>query len=294
LIEGAVDRVEIDQVLAALDPPTRERLKSLVQRLRQTLDGNEDELNATLRAAGPALEALGQVLEAVGNDGPAIRSLVERLYTMTATLTARQDDVSAVIGQLSRTSRATAAQQAQLRAALQELPPTLEVAQRTLDDVPPTVDKTVPLLADLRPATQRLTSVSRNLSPLLSDLRPAVADLKPTLVAAQSLLQVAPGLLDDAHATLPGINTAAGSAQPALSFLRPYTPELAGWLSNWGSASAGYDSIGHYMRAFVQQGGSSVNANPGVLPPGIGKNAHREPGENEGQPWTDATGSSLR
>ena len=50
-----------DQVLAALDPPTRQRLTGLINNLRQTLNGHEQDLNSTVQSAGPALRALGQV-----------------------------------------------------------------------------------------------------------------------------------------------------------------------------------------------------------------------------------------
>src|SRR6266545_2690082 len=62
LIEGTVDRVELDQVLAALDGPTRARLQSLLARLDTTLSGSEADLQSTLQSAGPAVQALGEVL----------------------------------------------------------------------------------------------------------------------------------------------------------------------------------------------------------------------------------------
>lgn len=44
--------VELDTVLAALDPPTRATLNSLTRNLDETLSGSEADLNATLRTAG--------------------------------------------------------------------------------------------------------------------------------------------------------------------------------------------------------------------------------------------------
>lgn len=286
--------VEMDQVLAALDPETRQRLSSLVQRLQGTVGGEEPDLNRTLRTAGPAVQSLGQVLDAVGTDGPAIRSLVTQLSQMTGAVAARQSDLQGTVQNLSQFANGTAAQREQLRASLRELPPTLRTARSTLDTVPGAVDQSLPLLQDLRPAAAKLPQVARNLSPLLSDLRPATAELKPTLESAQGLLARTPAMLDSAHAVLPGAKNAVDRATPALSFLRPYTPELTGWLANWGSATANRDSYGNYARIWVQGGAGNVNANPGVMPPGVGKKSTRVPGELEGQPWTDATGSGMR
>jgi phospholipid/cholesterol/gamma-HCH transport system substrate-binding protein len=33
-----------------------------------------------------------------------------------------------------------------------------------------------------------------------------------------------------------------------LEFLRPYTPELTGWLRDYGAGAANYDANGHYAR----------------------------------------------
>ncbi|WP_214369703.1 MlaD family protein [Pseudonocardia sp. H11422] len=294
LVPGTIAPVEFDTVLAALDPDTRERLTSLLSETTGTLDGREPDLNRTIQTAGPALDSLGHVLQAVGQDGPAIQSLVTRLRELTGVLAARHGDVSGTVEHLSRFTEVTAARQEALRAALRELPSTLSTARQTLDRVPAAADAATPLLTDLGSATERLPAVARNLEPLLADLRPAVADLRPTLAAAETLLGRTPALLDSAHATLPPLTAAAVSGAPALEFLRPYTPEIAGWMANWGSATANYDSHGHYHRFLVQGGMQSANVNPGVMPPGVRQNLTPAPGTSEGQPWTDATGSGMR
>lgn len=294
LIAGTVDRVELDQLLGALDKPTRARIQTLLKASDETFSGQEQELNATLREAGPALQALGEVLKGIGKDGPAIRALVTRLSRLTRVLATRQQDVRGTVEGLSDAARESARYHRQLRAGLRELPGTLTAGRRTLDEVPSAVDAAVPLLDDLAPATKSLRPVARDLRPLLTDLRPAVADLRGTLDAADPLLRYTPGLLDTAHGVAPGMENALSEYQTALDFLRPYTPEVMGYFSNWGSATANYDTIGHYARVFIQAGSTSLNANPGVLPPGVTRNAARVPGELEGQPWTDANGSAMR
>lgn len=286
--------MEVDQVLAALDEPTRQRLASLIRRLDGTVQGNEQDLNQTVRSAGPALAALGEVLRALGTDGPAIKQLVNQLDGIVTTLVNRESNVRNVIDQVSTTTRVTAQQKEALAEVLGKLPETLRTADTTLGHVPGVADKAVPLLRDLQPATEKLPSVARNLRPVLSDLRPLVAELRPTLTAAQNLLTYTPGLLDSAHATFPGANSLVADLAPALSFLRPFTPEAAGILANWGSANANYDSNGHYARIYVQAGAGSINVNPGVMPPGYTKDLTPQPGSLVDQPWTDAFGSGVR
>ena len=296
LIVGQMPKpTEFDQILNTLDRPTLDHLKSLVNGLDDTVKGHEADVNATLQASGPALQALGGVLDAVGTDGPAIRALVTRLNELTGTVADHQNDVRTIVTQLTRLTSLAASRQQQLRDSLSALPPTLETAKTTLDKVPPVAHKVVPLLHDLDPATEKLESVAGNLNPLLKDLRPALHDLRPTLRDLNELFDNTPGLLDCYNnGTARGLTEALDNLSDPLDFLRPYTPEAIGWLSNWNSAFANYDSNGHFARIFVQAGSTSLMGNPGIVPPGVRVTPYPAPGQNGGTPWTDAFGSGVR
>lgn len=295
LYQAQAGQIEADQVLAALDKPTRDHLSSLFQQLNQTTQGREPEINQTLRTAGPAVQALGEVLQGVGQDGPAIKALVSQLHNVMSVASARQGELRGVISNLTTFTGATAAQQSQLSAGLAELPSTLRAAHDTLDKVHPAVDATVPLLHDLRPGMDRLPSVSRSLSPILSDLRPAVRELRPTLDSLHDLLGETPGLLDTARDDLPTIEDMAKNYGPGASFLRPYTPEFIGWITNWGMVFANYDSQGHRWGGLIAEGPEADNESFAHIP-GEQVRAEPAPGDNAGQPWAipDATGSGER
>ncbi|MDQ6524578.1 MlaD family protein [Nocardioides sp. LHD-245] len=285
--------VELDAVLSALDEPTRTHLASLVTRLEGTLRGREGDARDSLTAAGPAVEQLGAVLRGVGTDGEAIRQIMQQLDETMGILGSRGESLERVVTSLASATNAVAQQQRGLGETLDRLPPVLSSATRTLDRVPGTVEETLPLLADLAPATKSLKPVAKNLRPLLQDLRPTVADLQPTLVALSELLGITPALLDVSTATLPSADTALIGLTPAIDFLRPYTPEIVGWATNWGSAGGNKDSNGHYVRFHIQTGTEAVipSSRPG---PGVTQNLTPEPGEPVGQPWTDADGSEMR
>ncbi|KRA37608.1 MULTISPECIES: MlaD family protein [unclassified Nocardioides] len=301
LPEGAMlagvqrEPVELDSVLSALDAPTRKHLSSLVGRLQETLDGREADANASLRAAGPALEELGAVLREVDTDGEAIKQIVAQFNQTMEILGSRGESLEQVVSSLASATDTIAAQERSVGSTLQKLPPVLEKADATLARVPGTVEVTLPLLEDLAPATGSLTSVSRNLRPLLQDLRPTVGDLRPTLDQLSQLLGITPGLLDGGTATAPDADDAMTGLTPVIDFLRPYTPEIAGWATNWGSAAGNRDNQGHYTRFLIQAGVESVIPSPTGKPgPGVTQNLTPDPGSPVGQPWTDAYGSSMR
>jgi len=292
-VEAASSQVEVDQVLQALDTKTRRHLARLIGSLNQTLDGNEQDLRATIRGASGTVNALGQVLRAVGDDGPAIRSLVSQLSQMTEVAASRQDKIAGTVRNLNAVSGAVAQEQGQLSSTLGQLPETLRTAEGTLGKVPAASSSTVSLLEALRPAAHRLPGVSADLAPTLVDLRPTVAELSPLLSAADDLLQETPGLLDTTHQVLPTVNDLFRDLGPAISFLRPYTPEAVGGFFNWGQAFAPYDGAGHTWAGLLAPGTNALNESLVPLPTAR-QNPTPPPGQPAGQPWTDATGSEIR
>jgi phospholipid/cholesterol/gamma-HCH transport system substrate-binding protein len=287
---------ELDMVLNALDKPTLDHLRSLVNQLNNTSRGHETEMNATLLAAGPTVEALGGVLDAIGTNGPAIRGLVVHVNSLVGTFARHQQDVRQVVTQLDRLTELAAQREQKLRVALHDLPPVLHETQGTLDRIPPVAAKAIPLLHDLEPASRRLIPFGHYLKPVLRDLRPTVRDLRPTLQALADLLrrEYAPRLLDDSYEMFPQLTHALHNLSDPLDFLRPYTPEAMGWISNWNSAFSAYDGNGHFARIWPNQGPMTPVVNPGVIPPGVRLNPFPLPGENGNSPWKDAFGSSVR
>ncbi|HSV40018.1 MAG TPA: MlaD family protein [Nocardioidaceae bacterium] len=292
-VEAKSSQVEVDQVLQTLDAKTRARLTSMFAQLNATVDGHEDDLQATIRGASGAVSALGEVLRAVGEDGPAIRSLVTQLSDLTGLAASRRGRIASTVADLNALSAAVAAEQGALSSTLAQLPDVLRTANQTLGKVPGASEATVGLLHDLAPAISRLPRVSANLAPTLVDLRPTVAELRPLLAAADRLLQQTPGLLDTTHQVLPTLSGFFQDMAPALAFLRPYTPEAVGGLHNWGQAFAPYDGAGHTWAGLLAPGSSDLNESLVPLPTAR-QNPAPAPGMPEGQPWTDATGSGIR
>jgi phospholipid/cholesterol/gamma-HCH transport system substrate-binding protein len=150
-------------------------------------------------------------------------------------------------------------------------------------------------LNDLAPGVSRLPSVAGRLDAVMSNLEPALEDLRPTVNAARDVLHETPDLLDGTHDVFQPLARAIDSTQDAASFLRPYTPEIIGMFSNWGSFAGNYDSNGTYARVFSPQSASTFSPNSaGVLPPGLWIDRTPLPGSLEGQPWKDANGSGPR
>jgi phospholipid/cholesterol/gamma-HCH transport system substrate-binding protein len=166
----------------------------------------------------------------------------------------RRDDLADLVGNANATTGAIASENRALSEALGLLPTTLRRGNSTFVNLRATLDDLDPLVAESKPAT-------KNLAPFLRELRPLVRDAKPTIADLSTLVR-RPGSDNDlveATRKLPGFQKAASPAfrdatgalkksQPVLQFVRPYVPELVGWLRDFGVGAANYDANGHYAR----------------------------------------------
>ena len=159
------------------------------------------------------------------------------------------------------------------------------------------------------------------LAPFLRALRPLVQDARPTIRDLSRLIN-SPGAdndLIDANKLLPRLQRVASpaftsgrqaleKAQPVLEFARPYTPELVGWLRDFGQGASTYDANGHYARIQPIFNAYSFADNPtgGALTPippsqrlaglqtGFVKRcpgAASQPAADGSAPWRDVDGS---
>jgi phospholipid/cholesterol/gamma-HCH transport system substrate-binding protein len=294
MIQASGDQVVVEDLLESLDPPTRAHLSSTLRQLDAAMAGHQQDFNQTLRTAGPSVQALGAVLNAVGSDGQAIKTVLANLHRVTDVLAARRGALSSTVADLNRMTSVTATHQQQLSDGLAQLPSTLDSAKSALDKIPGAADSTVPLLHDLRPAADRLPGVTANLKPVMHDLRPTLRLLRPTLEAADDLLDKTPAFLDEANHAVPKARETMQRLGPAVAFLRPYTPELMGFLVNWGGAWSDYDSQGNYINVLPTEGKDANNDSPPGTIPGEQIEVKPVPGQVGGQPWTDANGSGPR
>lgn len=293
IIEGGAARIDFDQFLRTFDPKTREHVRKALPALGSVLDGREEQVGQTLEASPAFAEAVAQLLAAVGEDGPALRTLLVSLRDLSTRLVDRQADIAGVIDGLEKFMTAGARQNEALSAGLDALPATLKSASGALAKVPATAAAAIPLLNDLRPVAEKLGPVSALLGPTLEELRPTLAAFRPALTSLAAFLDVSPALLAKATGFLPSANQALVAFNPALDFLRPYAPEIAGAVSNFASAAANYDRNGHYLRVFSNTSSSAFDDSPQGTSPFQSSEPRKVPGQNEDQPWTDANGDAV-
>jgi phospholipid/cholesterol/gamma-HCH transport system substrate-binding protein len=267
--------VDLDQLFNALDEKTRGDLQGVVQGFATQYEGKGEEVGQSAKYFNPLLSTSRVLAQQVTEDeGALTRFLVNSSRAVTA-VAERRDDLSGLVTNANATAGAIAAEQASLSRALELLPTTLRRANTTFVNLRATLDDLDVLVAESKPATKDLAPFLRELRPLVRDARPTVRDLSTLLRRDgpdNDLVEATrkmPALQRVATPAFTQGRLALQRAQPVLEFIRPYTPDLVGWLRDFGQGAANYDANGHFARVQPIFNAFQFTDNPagGVLTP---------------------------
>lgn len=270
-LERTTSIVDLDQLFNTLDPKTLRGLQQVVQGSATQYEGKGAQANLSARYFNPALSTTSQLVGEVVRDQAAFTAFVVNSSRLVSALAERRNDISSLVSNANATAGAIASENVSFDSALRILPGTLRKANTTFVNLRATLDDLDPLVNLSKPATRRL-------APFLADLRPLIAAARPTIRDLRRLVGT-PGPnndLTDAVSKLPALNAvshptfqdtiaALRQAQPVVTFIRPYAPELIGWFRDFGQGAATYDANGHYAR--IQPIFNAFSANSTTLTP---------------------------
>ncbi len=199
-VQNTLPDVKLDEILAQLDTDTRDYLKLLVQGLGQGLKGNGKALSADFRRFDPTARDLAKLNRKLAVRRVHIKRAIHNFRLVMEALGSKDKQLAELVDSSNVVFRALADEDANLRSALQQLPPTLRVTQTALAK------------ADL---------LARQLGPALQGLRPGARALGP------SLAQTRPFLRDTVPVIRDQLRPFARDARPAVRALRPAAADLA-------------------------------------------------------------------
>ncbi len=262
--------VDLDQVLTALDPPTRKELQRLIRNSATIFDGNAKDGNDAAAYLNPAVAQSHALLDELDRDTAAVGRLVSTSAAVSTTLANRRDDLQGAITNTARTLDAVAAERTALQDVLVRAPALLQQAGDTLDHAARTGQKLKPVLRELRPAAAPLATVLRQLPPFGRDAAPALAQLRALLPALDSALTGLPALDKAAGPALRSTTSALKAALPIATGLRPYAPDvIAGLFDGFTGTTGGYyDANGHFARIQLVTGTAALTGTLGALAKG--------------------------
>ncbi|MGH2952701.1 MAG: MlaD family protein [Solirubrobacterales bacterium] len=254
--------VDIDQLFATFDRRTRDALADFIQGQATVYTDNAEQANRTYRFLAPGLQSTERLLAELNRDQQAFAQFLGSASSVLGAVAERRDDLSGLTENANRALGAIARENESFDRSLVALSPALSQANTTFVNLRAALDDLDPLVATSKPATRELAPFLRDLRPVAVDAVPVFRDLR--LATARSgpandlaeALRALPGAERRAKRSVPVTIEALDASQPKVAQLRPYTPDLFGFLTKFGQVTAYYDGNGHYAR--VQPAGANL------------------------------------
>ena len=307
--------VDLDQLFNTLDPKTRKGLQQIVQGGAVQYFGKSRQANLAIKYFNPVLSTTSQVERELVLDRAAFERFVRDTASTVTAVDQRRVELAALVGNTNQTAKAIGDENVALAEALGLLPETLRRANTTFVNLRATLDDLTTLVDASKPATVNLAKEFEELRPLVADAIPTIHDLR-VLIRKQGpnndlidLNSKMPKLASVAKSTFPHDITALQKSLPTISYIRPYTPDLTGWITKFAEGANPYDANGHYARiqpmfnqfGFTQtptgpvlqplpvdlKGNNGLNARNSIRCPG----AATQPPPDGSAPWRDTSGT---
>ncbi len=266
--------VSLDELFNSLNAKTRLGLSNLIRGEAASLRNGGKAANQTLKYLAPGLSSASQVTKELTRDEPSFDGLLVQGAKAMQALASKSNELTQLVSNTSQAAGAVDRQSQALQQSLDLLPGVLQRStttfaglDTTLDALTPVVNASKPNLAELPQFASALNETSKQAQPTVTQLNDLISNPGSggDLI---SLLQASPSLASTAAKAYPEMIKQFKQSQPQLNYLRYYTPDVIGALSNVGQASSYYDANGHYVRtqpdsfAFQINGANELVAQP--------------------------------
>jgi phospholipid/cholesterol/gamma-HCH transport system substrate-binding protein len=252
--ERTTSPVDLDQLFATLDPPTRRGLQQLVQGLATQYRDREQLNNTAARYFNPAISSTRRLVNELVRDQEALKALLRNGAKVSGALAQRDGELTELVTNANRTAAAIGDEREAFVRDLELLAPTLRRGNTTFVNLRAALGDLDVLVEESKPVAPQLAPFFRELRPLVRDARPTIRDLRLLIRRPGrdndllELLRKTPPLERAARPAIANTTASLRRGTPVLGFIRPYTPDLVGWFRDFGQSTSNYDANGHFAR----------------------------------------------
>jgi phospholipid/cholesterol/gamma-HCH transport system substrate-binding protein len=246
-----VPSVRIDDVLNALDRPTREAVASLVRRLEVATEGRSDDLSATLSALGRLGREGHDAIDVLAAQTEDLKGLLAETTTLLSVLDEGEGQIARLASATERVTRVSAERAGRIEETMRLLPGLLDRTRAAAPSLGRLSGALSPLAEPLRRAAPGLQAALAELPGATAELRGLLPPLDTALARAPATLTRTPPVAADLSALVPPLRTLLADVNPMLAYLAPYGQDLAGFVANVAQVLNGVDPGGKYLRILV-------------------------------------------
>jgi phospholipid/cholesterol/gamma-HCH transport system substrate-binding protein len=259
---------ELDQAYNIFRGRTAGDTATLLNRLGQTFGTRGPALARGLTAAPYGLNQAADLMSSLSANNYDLRTLATVGDSTLSALAQRNTQLSDLVTHAAGTFNTFAQHTTAEQQALDQAPQAFNQARSTFARLAGTAATTLTTLNTVAPQ--------------------ATATLLSGISAAPGLTR----LFNAGTSLMPAAGQALGNFAPMLGCIRPYAPDIAGFLTTWTGMTSHYDAGGHYARAFeltvipaLYPGTLLNSAQAMALSPGLTYAFPRPPGMNDGHPY---------
>jgi len=179
-VEQTAGTIPPDLVTNILRRPEREQLGLIFAELGIGFATREQDVQAVVRRAIPALRETDQVLEILADRRETLVQLTRDSEEVLGDLAANRGDVARFVAEARDTAAATAARRSELEGTIERFPEFLQELRPVLGDLGTVARRQTPALVDLRSSADDLTRLFERLGPFAQATEPAVESLGET------------------------------------------------------------------------------------------------------------------
>lgn len=249
LPDGAVKpAVQLSDVLASFDAPTRARLRHLVRTSGLSTQDTRDGISAAVTGLGVLGRNGGDVTDALADQSADLAELTRSSARVLAALDTKRAQLRSLIADADRVTSVTSGQGDDLADVVRALPPLLRTATSTTGDLQRLAGALTPVAENLDESAPDLTEALRELPATTRALRATVPALRGVLDRAPATLDRVPRFSDDLAGLLPPADAVLADGNPMLGYLARYRRDLPAFFANFAQTIALGDVNGKAFR----------------------------------------------
>jgi phospholipid/cholesterol/gamma-HCH transport system substrate-binding protein len=299
-----VTAVDLDELFNTLNPATLKGLQQVIQGSGSQYQGQGKKIQAALAYLNPAVASSAAEFREINRDTGRFKNFIVKTSKLLTDLSSRSSDLSGLVQHLSTVTQALANQQVALGETIQRLPPFMRLANTTFVNLRAALDDLTPLVNVSKPVAPKLNRFLQELRPLAVEAVPTIKNLsnvicsRPTVCTPQQpgqndlieLTKLGVPLAAAACGTGPGATECLGhtfargkirnaafqesaislnKSSPELATDRPYAVDLTGWFEGYSHPGV-IDANGGASRIASVFGLESIgNGLTSLIPPGV-------------------------
>lgn len=290
--EAVKPAVQLRDVVASLDPRTRDALGSLLRTAGAGTAGTQEDVTNALTGLGNLGREGYTAIDAIAGQSRDLTALAQQTTVVLDALNTGEGQIGQLVAQAQKLTSATSGQQQSLADTVRKLPGVLTSTQTATTKLRDLSGALAPVAADLNQSAAPLNAALQQLPATTQDLRGLLPDLTGTLQAAPATLDRVPALAQDGDALVPQLRATMAQLNPMLGYVSPYGPELGAFFSNFAAMLNYTDEAGiHFFRLEPDLGNEGIVKGVPVPLPTIltNRNPYPAPGQSlapGGRPFT--------